>query len=234
MIERLFSILTEAVAGSPAIAIAAAFAWGILSVVLSPCHLSSIPLIVGFISGQGKLTPRRAFGLSTLFALGILVTIGLIGIVTGLLGRMLGDIGPYGRYMVAALFIAIGLHLLGLISMPFSGPAGVKTVRRGYAAALCLGLVFGIAVGPCTFAYLAPVMGVTFSLSATKPLYAASLLLAYGVGHCAVIAVAGGSTGLVQRYLNWNERSSAVTVLKQVCGALVILGGVYLIYTTIR
>ena len=37
--------------------------------------------------------------------------------------------------------------------------------------------------------------------------YGASLLLAYGVGHCAVIVAAGTSTELVQRYLNWNEQS---------------------------
>jgi cytochrome c-type biogenesis protein len=55
--------------------------------------------------------------------------------------------------------------------------------------------------------------------------------LAYGVGHCAVIVAAGTSTELVQRFLNWNERSKGVTVVKIVCGILVLLGGVWLIYT---
>jgi len=47
--EKLFITLTHAVEGTAAIALAAAFIWGILSILLSPCHLSSIPLIVGFI-----------------------------------------------------------------------------------------------------------------------------------------------------------------------------------------
>ena len=85
--ERLFSTLESAVGGVPAIALGAAFVWGVLSIVLSPCHLASIPLIVGFISDQGKLTTRRAFGIASLFAAGILVTIALIGAVTAQAGR---------------------------------------------------------------------------------------------------------------------------------------------------
>jgi len=103
--------------------------------------------------------------------------------------------------------------------------------RKGYLAALILGLLLGIALGPCTFAYMAPMLGVTFKLAKTAPLYGASLLLAYGVGHCAVIVAAGTSTELVQRFLNWNEQSKGVAVVKIICGMLVILGGVWLIYT---
>src|ERR1035437_5908232 len=102
--ENLFTTLSHAVEGAPLIALAASLVWGILSVILSPCHLSSIPLIIGFISDQGKLTTRRAFGLSFLFGLGILVTITLIGVVTAAMGRMLGDVGKYGNYAVAAIF----------------------------------------------------------------------------------------------------------------------------------
>ena len=57
------------------------------------------------------------------------------------------------------------------------------------------------------------------------------LLVAYGVGHCSVIIVAGTSTELVQRYLNWNEQSKGATAVKVVCGVLVLLGGVWLIYS---
>ena len=115
--------------------------------------------------------------------------------------------------------------------MPFSGPGQVGMKRKGLLAAFILGLVFGIALGPCTFAYMAPMLGVTFKLAATNLLYGASLLLAYGVGHCSVIVAAGTSTELVQRFLNWNEHSKGVAVVKIICGILVILGGVWLIYT---
>ena len=177
--------------------------WGILSIVLSPCHLASIPLIVGFISEQGNVTARRAFWTSTLFSIGILITITAIGVITAAAGRMMGDVGRYGNYFVALIFFAMGLHLVGVIPLSFSdtGPVGMK--RKGLLAAFVLGLAFGIALGPCTFAYMAPMLAVTFKLAATEFLYGALLLLAYGAGHCAVIVAAGTSTELVQRFLNW-------------------------------
>ena len=228
--EQLFTSLTHAVQGAPALALGAAAVWGVLSVVLSPCHLASLPLIVGFISGQGKLSTARAGGIATLFAVGILITIAVIGAVTAAAGRMLGDVGRWANYFVAAVFVVVGLHLLGVIPMPWSGPGQVNMKRRGLWAAFVLGLVFGIALGPCTFAYMAPMLGVTFKLAKSRPFYGASLLLAYGVGHCAVIVLAGTFTELVQRFLNWNEQSKGVTVLKAICGVLVIVGGVWLVY----
>ena len=229
--EQLFVTLTKAVEGAPAIALAAAFAWGILSIVLSPCHLASIPLIVGFISEQKAMTTRRAFWMATLFALGILLTIALIGIITAALGRMAGNLGGGVNYLVAGVFFLVGLHLIGVIPMPFSGPAQVNMAKRGFFAAFLLGLIFGVALGPCTFAFMAPVLGATFAVAATAPIYAATLLLVYGIGHCAVIVAAGTSAEFVQQYLNWNESSSGMRVIKIVCGVLVILGGLYLLYT---
>jgi cytochrome c-type biogenesis protein len=231
--EGLFSALSHAVEGAPAAALAASLVWGVLSVVLSPCHLSSIPLIVGFISGQGRMTAGRAFGIASLFAIGILATIAAIGLVTAAAGRMMGDVGRWGNYFVALIFFMVGLHLLGVVPMPWSGPGQVGMKRKGLVAALLLGLIFGIALGPCTFAYMAPVLGVAFKAARTSAIYGGSLLLAYGVGHCAVIVVAGTSTGLVQRFLNWNEQSRGVTVAKGVCGVLVILGGCWLIYSAV-
>jgi len=229
--EEVFTTLTRAVEGAPAIALSAAFVWGILSVLLSPCHLSSIPLIVGFIDQQGRMTTRRSFLISALFAAGILITIAGVGAITAAAGRMMGDVGRYGNYVVAGIFFLVGLVLLDVIPMPWSGPGRVGMKRKGLLAAFILGLVFGIALGPCTFAYMAPMLGVTFKLASSNMAYGVLLLAVYGVGHCSVIVLAGTSTTLVQRYLNWNEKSKGAVILKRICGVLVLAGGVYLIYT---
>ncbi|HRV46048.1 MAG TPA: cytochrome c biogenesis protein CcdA [Smithellaceae bacterium] len=231
MIQALFTHLSRAIEGGPAVALSAALVWGILSIVLSPCHLASIPLIVGFIDEQGTISTKRAFQISLLFSLGILITIGLIGAATAMAGRMLGDVGRFGNYFVAAIFFLVGLHLLGVIPLPFTGPGQVHMKKRGRLAAFLLGLVFGVALGPCTFAYMAPMLAVTFQLAADRMAYGILLLLAYGVGHCAVIVLAGTFTEAVQHYLNWNESSRGATILKKVCGVLVILGGLWMIYT---
>jgi cytochrome c-type biogenesis protein len=230
MISTIFEGLTDAVSGTPIVAILASVAWGILSIILSPCHLASIPLIIGFIGEQGLVTTRRAFLTALVFALGILTTIGLIGVATALAGRMLGDLGPHINYLVAAIFFVVGLHFLGVIPMPFAARSGGARQKRGLLAALILGLVFGLALGPCTFAYMAPMLGITLSVARTNMGYGILLLAAYGVGHCSVIVAAGTSTGIVERYLKWSSKSRGLDIVKKVCGALVILGGVYLLW----
>jgi cytochrome c-type biogenesis protein len=230
--QELFTRLTHAVESTWFIALSASFVWGVLSILLSPCHLASIPLIVGFIDEQGRISTKRAFVISTLFAAGILITIGAIGAITAAAGRIMGDVGKYGNYFVALIFFLVGLHLLDVIPIPWSGIGQVGMRRKGMLAAFILGLVFGIALGPCTFAYMAPMLGVTFKLATTNLLYGVLLLLVYGIGHCSVIVLAGTSTEVVQKYMNWNERSKGAVILKKVCGVLVLLGGVYLIYAS--
>ena len=229
--QNLFVYLSHALEGAPALAFAASFAWGVLSILLSPCHLSSIPLIVGFIDAQGRIHVKRAFWISLLFATGILVTIGLVGFVTAMAGRLMGDVGRWGNYFVAAVFFVVGLILLDVIPMPWSGPGQVGMKRKGLLAALILGLVFGVALGPCTFAYMAPMLGMVFKAAASSALFGVGLILSYGIGHCSVIVLAGTFTELVQRYLNWNESSRGAVILKRICGVLVILGGFYMVFT---
>lgn len=234
MIMKLLEWLSVSLTATPAVALIASFIWGILSIILSPCHLASIPLVIGFISDQGKISTNKAFKLSLVFALGILMTIAAIGAATAAMGRIMGDVGVWGNYLVALIFLVIGLYLLDVIKLSWGDNNGLKLVqKKGYWAALLMGLLFGLALGPCTFAYMAPMLGVVFSVAATNIIFAITLLLAFGVGHCLVIVGAGTMVEKVQHYLNWTEQTKAAKILRKVCGVLVILGGVYLIYTAV-
>jgi cytochrome c-type biogenesis protein len=230
--DSLFISLSDAMTGAPLIALLAAFAWGVLSIVLSPCHLASIPLIVGFLQSGGAVTPRRAAGLSTLFALGILGSIALIGALTAAAGRMLGDLGSWGNYAVAALFFVFGLHLLDLLPIPEGWRPAPNQPRRGARGALLFGLVFGAALGPCTFGFMAPVLGVTFGMATTAPFFAYGVLVFFGLGHCAVIGLAGFSTSWVQRWLSWQGNAPGAKWLRRCCGVLVLAAGAWLVLGT--
>ncbi len=144
----------------------------------------------------------------------------------------MGDVGAIGNYFVAGIFFLVGLYLLDIIKFDWNNAGLRQTKAKGLFAALILGLLFGIALGPCTFAYVAPVLGIVFQTVQTSFASAALLLLAFGIGHCAVIVGAGTLSKKVQQYLNWSEESKAILWIKRTCGVLVILGGVYLIYTT--
>lgn len=234
MITEIFAALSQTLAGSFDLALLAALAWGVLSILLSPCHLSSIPLIIGYINTQGQVSAKRSFNLSAIFALGVLITIAFIGIVTAAMGRLIGDVGMIGNILVAAIFIVIGLYLIEVIHLNWNGVPLHRSRLRGLAGAVVLGLLFGIGLGPCTFAYMAPVLGTVFQLSQSSLIKANLLLLAFGLGHISVIVLAGSAGGWVQRYLNWTESSKTMTMVKRICGVLVILGGIYLIATTVR
>jgi len=232
MLESIFNWFYAALYGNIFISFSAVFIWGILSVLLSPCHLSSIPLIVGFVNEQGKISIKKAAILSSLFSLGILISIAVIGVTTAFLGRMAGDIGRPGNILISVIFLIVGLHLVGLIPLPFSGGASAtaKYKKGGNWAAFIIGLLFGIALGPCTFAYMAPILGLVFQNAATNFFYSAMLLLVYGVGHCSVIILAGTFTEILQKYLHWHEGSKTAGIVKFICGVLVIIAGIYMLY----
>jgi cytochrome c-type biogenesis protein len=229
---KLFTVLSHAIEGAPLIAVAASFIWGILSIVLSPCHLTTIPLIIGYLSKQRELSTKKAFLLSTIFAVGILISIAVIGGITAAAGRILGDVGKIGNYVVAMVFLIFGLSLLGILPLNFPGLGPIKSQRKGYFSVLSLGLAFGLALGPCTFAFMAPMLGIVFNLTAKNLLYGLVLLSAFAVGHCTVIIAAGTSTRLVQQITKWDEQSKGITIIRKICGILVLLGGIYLVYST--
>lgn len=232
MIEDIFSYLSTAISGEFYIAFFASFGWGVLSILLSPCHLSSIPLVVGFVNSQGEITIKRTFTISLVFGVGILITIALVGIISALAGRLLGDVGTVGNYIVAVIFFIIGLYLMDVIKLPWKETSIKPTKYKGILAALILGLLFGIGLGPCTFAYMAPVLGIVFQIATNNFIYAIALLLSFALGHCSVIVFAGTLTKKVQDYLNWAEKYKTLIYVKRICGILVILGGVYVIIIT--
>jgi cytochrome c-type biogenesis protein len=132
---------------------------------------------------------------------------------------------------VAGIFFIVGLHLLGVIPLNLPGKGQVGMKRKGLLAAFVLGLIFGVALGPCTFAYMAPMLAVTFKVAADQLTYGVLLLAAYGIGHCSVIVLAGTSTEMVEKALHWNKDAKGAVALKNVCGVLVLLGGLWLLYT---
>ncbi len=232
--SEIFNVLTTALQGSFSLALLAGLGWGLISILFSPCHLSSIPLIIGYISNQqtkeSRNVPPSAFGLSFVFAIGILISIAIIGMVTSASGRLMGDVGRWGNYFIAFIFLLIGLYLLDVLRINWKTPLFFE--KGGVGGAFLLGVVFGIGLGPCTFAYMAPILGLVFSLAKTSLLKAMLLIAAFGIGHTAVIVLAGSSLQWVQNYLNWNEKSKASDYVRKASGLLVIMGGIYFVYTT--
>lgn len=230
MIDQLFTFLSRMIEQSAWPAMFAALGWGVLSILLSPCHLASIPLVIAYVNRDGTPRPRRAFILSCLFSLGIFISILTVGVVTAGCGRMLGDIGPWGKWIVVAVFMIFGLVLLDVIPLPWSGPNLSNSSRTGAVGVFVLGLIFGTAVGPCTFAYLAPILAVAFEQAGASLIHAVLLIVLYSIGHCGVIVVAGTLGARLQTFLNWDQKSHLTIRIRKACGVILILVGLYLLW----
>ena len=229
MLEQILTSLSNGLGQSLGWALLAAFGWGVVSIVFSPCHLASVPLVVGFISTREGASTGRAFRLSLVFSLGVLVSIALIGLITAALGRMFGDLGAVGNVAVAVVFFVFGLYLMDLLPLRWANVFPASTKRHGMTAAVSLGLVFGIGLGPCSFAFLAPLLIIVFGQAQVDYGLAVALLGAFALGHCGVIVLAGTAAQKAQMVVSWGSRSLVTRWVRRACGALVVLAGVYLL-----
>lgn len=211
-----------------ALVLAAAFLWGILSIVLSPCHISSIPLVVGYVNRNGLQSHRSALITSLYFSAGVLISLLVIGVITSMLGVMLGDLGKTGAYLVGATFVLTGLWLLDLFRVPSCN----LPMRSGQTAlgGILMGFVFGAALGPCTFGFMFPVLAMVFKSADHNLLLSIAIILSYAIGHSLVIVLAGVGVNQLQSFLNWDSTAKGTLWMKRFCGVLIILTGVYLVF----
>ena len=228
MFETIFLTVNDWMTSGSGIAALGCFLWGVISVLFSPCHLASIPLIVAYVGGQeALLTPRKAGVYSVLFSTGLFISIALIGIICALLGRMLGDIGDYWQILIGLVLIWIALGMVGVEKCSVSGSLLYRLNFRGIAGAFGLGLAYGILSGSCTFGFIAPVLAV---ITVQKQIASGILfILLFAVGHCLPIVIAGSSTAAVKRIMENSTWQGAGTWFRRGAGIIIMLLGAYFI-----
>lgn len=202
------------------------FLWGVVSVLFSPCHLASIPLIIGYVAGQNQVVAGRKAALyAVFFTFGLFVTIAVIGVICTLLGRMLGDVGPYMTIVVGAILIWVALDILGVAKCSMANGLMTKIKVKGLIGALVLGLAYGILSGSCTFGFIAPILAIITVQE--KILTGLVFITLFGVGHCIPIAVAGSSTALVQRFLANSAWQQGSGLFRKIAGVGIGGLGIY-------
>jgi len=200
--DAVFLLVNEWITSGTAIAALGCFVWGMISVLLSPCHLASIPLVVAYVGGQDQIIKgRQAVWYAVLFSAGLFVTITLVGIICAWLGRMLGDVGPWWAIAVGLVLLWVALDMLGLAkSCSLPGGALGRLRLKGHRGAFVLGLAYGVLSGSCTFGFIAPILAIITVQQ--QVLTGVLLILLFAIGHCLPIAVAGSSTAAVQRLMS--------------------------------
>jgi cytochrome c-type biogenesis protein len=230
MPDTLFLTVNQWISGGTAFAAIGCFAWGVISVLFSPCHLASIPLIIGYVGGQEKMVnPRQAGLYSVLFTSGLFLTIALIGIVCALLGRMLGDVGNYWQILVGIILIWVALGMLGVEKCSLSGNLLYRLNLRGMFGAFVLGLAYGVLSGSCTFGFIAPLLAI---ITVQEKVVTGILYITlFAVGHCIPIVIAGSSTAAVKKLIENSAWNGAGSWFRKIAGSTIALLGAYFIVT---
>jgi cytochrome c-type biogenesis protein len=228
MFDQFLIAINQWMTGGLAVAAAGAFAWGMVSVLFSPCHLASIPLIVAYVGGQETaLNPRLAGWYAGAFILGLFITIAAVGVVCALLGRMLGDVGLWWQVLVGAVLIWVALGMLGVQACSMSGSLLYRLKLRGIHGAFGLGLAYGILSGSCTFGFIAPILAIVTVQE--KIVTGVVMMILFALGHCLPIVVAGSSTAVVRKLSESSAWQGAGLWFRRCAGVVIALLGVYFI-----
>jgi cytochrome c-type biogenesis protein len=224
--DQVLILINQWMGSGVGLAALGCFLWGVVSVLFSPCHLASIPLIVGYVAGQDKLVEgRQAAVYAGLFTTGLFITIAAIGVICALLGRMLGDVGPYWTIVVGLILVWVALDMLGVAKCSMTGNMMGRFKLRGMGGALVLGLAYGVLSGSCTFGFIAPILAVITVQE--KVLTGVLLIVLFGLGHCIPIVIAGSSTALVRRLMANASWQRGGTAFRRLAGILIGLMGLY-------
>jgi len=228
MLDTFFLTVNQWISGGTYFAAMGCFVWGMISVLFSPCHLASIPLIVGYVGGQEKMVhPRQAGLYSVLFTAGLFLTIALIGIICALLGRMLGDVGNYWQILIGIILIWVALGMLGVEKCSMSGSLLYKLKLKGMFGAFVLGLAYGVLSGSCTFGFIAPILAIITVQE--KVITGILYIILFATGHCLPIVIAGSSTAAVKKLLENSAWNGAGHWFRKLAGSTIALLGVYFI-----
>ncbi len=213
---------------NPWLAIVAVFVGGILTA-SNPCVLAMIPLMMSFVAGrrEEKRGVLRALGFSFVFVLGLSITFTVMGMVAALAGKMYGEVSSAWNFVVAALCVVMGLHLMGVLTVPIPSLADkVQPKTRGLLGALVLGLLFGLVSAPCSAPILVVLLTYLAGSGASVP-YGGLLLLVYALGHSLLIIIAGTSMGAARTLIENKKMTRTTEILRKGAGAVIVLVGIY-------
>jgi cytochrome c biogenesis protein CcdA len=197
MESTLQSLAQSAAAAPPLMTLLLVFLGGVISSA-SPCVLAAVPLVIATVGGAAT-TRGRAFTLSLAFVAGLALCFTALGTVAALTGTLIGDVSWLWKGLLAAVLIVMGLHLAGLVRLPFPQVDGKRFRGAGLAGAFGLGALTGTLSSPCA----TPILVVVLSLVAfeRKVLWGTTLLAAYSLGHVVLLLAAGTASGFAAAYL---------------------------------
>ncbi len=222
-LESLSTLIVETTWVAPVFA----FLAGMLTS-FTPCALSSIPLIVGYVGGNKERTTASAFKLSLTFALGSALTFTILGVIATMAGQLIGAQSNWWYLILGILMMLMALQTWGLYEIIPSSYLISKKTKRGYAGAFLAGILGGIFSSPCSTPVLIALLAVVAGKGSL--MWGVLLLLLYSIGHGILAIVCGTSIGFVQKLSTDAKYGKLSNVLKIIMGIAMSFIGFYMFY----
>ncbi|RZR06901.1 protein-disulfide reductase DsbD [Vibrio vulnificus] len=180
----------------------------------TPCVLPMYPILTSIVLGSGKLSQRRALGLSLVYVQGMALTYTLLGLVVASAGLQFQAAmqHPYVLIGLSILFVTLALSMFGVYTLQL--PSGVQTwlnnlsnKQQGGSSAgvFAMGAISGLVCSPCT---TAPLSGALLYVAQSGDLLTGGVALyalAMGMG-IPLILVAVFGNKLLPKAGGWMDR----------------------------
>lgn len=227
MIDTWLSQIAEVIGNNMWLAPLLALLAGVLTSV-TPCSLSSVPLIIGYVGGVGQKNTKKAFAYSAVFSLGTAVTFVTLGIIATSAGKLMGTSSPVWYIILGVLMVLMALQTWEIFNFIPSINLISKSKKRGFIGAFLAGILGGIFSSPCSTPVLIALLAIVAGEG--NLIWGILLMLLYSIGHSALVMVAGTSIGFVQKINNSEKYKKAAVILKIVMGTAILLIGFYMFW----
>jgi cytochrome c-type biogenesis protein len=219
--------IEQIIGAYPLLALGAVFLAGVISSA-SPCVLSTIPLVVGFVGGYSDGDRWKAFRYSLMFIIGLSLTFTAFGAAAGLLGTIFGVVSGWWYAFAGIVALVMGGQLMGLYEIRLPVKRDFKPKQSGIVGAFILGLFFGLVSSPCA----TPVMVVLLTLVTGKGqvFFGIILMFSYAVGHCLLMLAVGTFTGFVEAFFKTRGVLNFSSWSRKASGLIISLAGAWFIW----
>lgn len=195
---------------------------------VSPCSLSMLPLIVGYVGGYSDEKPTKILVQMLFFVLGASIVFSIIGIICALTGKIFVG-NPYFSLIVASIILIMGLNIVGVLE--FQMPVLIKEIPQNnfnndFLYPILLGAVFAIIGTPCSTPILASIMA--FASMSANIAQSVLMLFLFSLGQGLILIFAGWLTSKIktsgEKFYNFSEK------IMKFSGILLILIAVFIYY----
>lgn len=212
-----------------------AFIAGLVSF-FSPCVLPLIPIYVAYLAGLKGGNKGRLLINALGFVTGFTVIFVILGASATLLGQFLLQHQFTLQKIAGAIIVVFGLHLSGLINIPFLNFDTRKQVKNtdgknnGFFQSFVFGLAFSSGWTPC----IGPILGSILVVASTTHSLGQGvfLLLGYAVGLGLPFVLAALLMGRMRE--KWSNLIKRTVWLSKASGYILILFGVLMFFGVLQ